>query len=1666
MRKPKLLIALCLVLGQLSFTHTAAHTFSFGTKTNPSGRTIEVDNQGIIIDGHHTVPVMGEMHYSRIPESEWRREISKMRAGGITILSTYVFWIHHEENQGVWDWSGNRNLHKFLQICKEEQMPVVLRIGPFCHGEVYQGGFPTWLTDLATSNPSQYKLRSLAPGFIDATHLLYANIYGQAKDYLWKNGGTIIGIQIENESRGPWAYYKKLKDIAVSVGFDVPFYTRTGWPKLNGGEGEFGALLPLYGDYADGFWDRVLTDMPGDYASAFIMKDTRLSSVIATESLGLGQDTKMNQSDLQYPYLTCELGGGMTVAYHRRLFMTGREPLPLAICKVGSGSNLPGYYMYHGGSNAYNPKHTMAECQASATTAYNDLPHISYDFQAPLGEMGQLNTEAFHQTRWFHQFLSDWGEELCAMPVDSLSQHYSRRGCFIFRNDYVRIHNEGGSASVTPIDMKWQGLSITSSTVQPFAKTDNSIYFISVPDARRHSVNVDGKAYSIKSDKPLNIRGKTFILLSPAKARSAFMIDGVMHYAKHGGILYKGTYGEIIEEAWVDCPDLHVAHSMTRSHRGLRNVQMGNAKVAEQPSDSDFADKAAMWDISIPETMLPCAKAEDYYLSISYRGDCARIYADGELINDNFWNGKPMLVRLSQLIGRKVTLQVLPLGRDYPIYFQQEQRRVIDSAPDGILLELDGISIIHRQTDWDNIDLSGQWQFCIDRNDDGERNGWYKSGYLFPESVSLPGSMTDNLKGDVPSLTTPWVGALYDSSFYFNPKMAPYRNSENLKFPFFLTPLRHYVGKAWYKRDIVISDTTDITGWELFLERPHIISRVWINGQPLVPAHDTICNSLSVPHVHKLSNLLHHGTNTIAICIDNDPDKVCVGKDSHSVTDQTQGCWNGIIGDMQLRPFNPVRDCQVYPDIDTHTARIVLTLQGIGSDQDASISLRATSFNTDCHHSVFSGVTNVKLRNSSETKLELLLDMGEGMLLWDEFNPQLYNLQVQVESASRTYAHHTVFGMRKVEIRDRMFYVNGREVQLRGNVENCVFPLTGYPPTDLESWLQVFRRCREFGLNHMRFHSYCPPEAAFLAADMTGFYIQPEGPSWPNHGVRLGRGEYIDTYLYTEALAICREYGNHPSFMFYAFGNEPAGNWVQWCNEHIPMLQQADSRHLYPGFSVGGGWAWQPKSEFAVKAGARGLSEWTKSAPESLINFKDKITTYNGKDMPGTPITIPFVTHEMGQWCVFPNFNEINKYTGSLRAGNFEIFRDLMQANGMADLGNDFLFASGKLQALCYKFETERILRTPRYAGFQILSINDYPGQGTALVGVTDAFYGDKGYCDASDFREFCSPIVPLARIPKFTYTTDETFSADVELYQYSSSALSGVNPQWTITSCEDSSIIASGEFGSQNLPIGQNIPLGQVSVPLNQVKEAGKYTLAVTIPGTSAHNHWDFWVYPSQVVTPLPDRKGMIGNVYVTDTLDSKAIRILSRGGNVLICAAGKVRYGSDIVQQFFPVFWNTSWFKMRPPHTTGILVSNQHPVFKDFPTDRHSDLQWWELVNKAQVMQFDEFGTSFQPLVHSIDTWFISRKIGMLFEARVLKGKLMMTTFDITSNLSDRIVARQLRNSILNYMNSDEFQPSETLSPEVISHLFTNDAPKVDMFTKDTPDELKPALKPHLGL
>ncbi|WP_202390698.1 sugar-binding domain-containing protein [Flavobacterium sp. Sd200] len=935
------------------------------------------------------------------------------------------------------------------------------------------------------------------------------------------------------------------------------------------------------------------------------------------------------------------------------------------------------------------------------------------------------------------------------------------------------------------------------------------------------------------------------------------------------------------------------------------------------------------------------------------------------------------------------------------------------------------------------VSLAGEWSFAIDRQDKGVKENWFKKP-IKDDVIKLPGSMAENGKGDDVSLTTPWTGTIYDSSYFHFPRLAHYRKPGNIKIPFWLSPVKYYVGAAWYQRKITIPKEWTKKQLLLYLERCHIQSAVWIDDIALGEQ-----NSLVAAHSYQLPAGLKAGEHILTIRIDNRIDNMNVGPDSHSVSDHTQGNWNGIIGQITLeaKPQAYLADVQVYPDVDNKKARVRIAIANTGKKQKGTLTFKVESFNTKTKHTLPQLTVDYKAAAADTTFIDTEIVLGNDMQLWDEFNPALYKLDVALTSGKTRDEKQVSFGMRQVKAEGRYITLNGNKVHLRGDLNNCEFPLTGYPPMDVDGWKRVYAIAKEHGLNHFRFHSWCPPEVAFTAADEVGFYLQPEGPTWPNHGTSLGDGKFIDKYLYEETARIMQAYANHPSFCLFASGNEPAGkNQASFLEKYNVYWKNKDNRHIYTGASVAMSWPLYPESDYMIKSGPRGLN-WNTVQPETMSDYAEKTAAFS----------IPYITHEMGQWCVFPDFKEIKQYTGVMRAKNFELFEADLKAHGMLDQAEDFLKASGKLQAICYKQEIEKSLRTPNSAGFQLLGLQDFPGQGSAIIGVLNALWNEKGYISPAEWRKFCNSTVLLSRIPKFTYTNNEEFKANIEEYHFGAETLKNAKLNWVVKDAAGR-VVAKGTLKTLELPKGAVTPAGEIAVALNSITKATQLNLEVTLDGTVITNDWNFWVYPQQ----LPDVKN---NIYFTDVLDAKTEKVLQNGGTVFLNAAGKVVKGKEVVQYFTPVFWNTSWFKMKPPHTLGILADTASAAFNDFPTAYHSDLQWWEIVNKAQVMHLEDFPAGFKPLVQPIDTWFMNRKLALIMEAKVGKGKIIVCSADLFTDANNRVAARQLLYSLKKYMSSKEFNPKDTVDLAALKAIFTTPSKEVwDSFTKENPDELKP--------
>ncbi len=915
------------------------------------------------------------------------------------------------------------------------------------------------------------------------------------------------------------------------------------------------------------------------------------------------------------------------------------------------------------------------------------------------------------------------------------------------------------------------------------------------------------------------------------------------------------------------------------------------------------------------------------------------------------------------------------------------------------------------------IDLAGTWQFAPDPDDKGISEAWFKT--TLTDSLILPGSMTSNGKGNDITLTTPWTGQIVDSSFYKNPEYAKFREPGNIKIPFWLQPLKYYKGAAWYQKEITIPEDWKGQFIGLFLERCHWESRLWVDENEV-----GMRNSLGTPHQYDLTQVLTPGKHQLTLCIDNRVKDIDPGINSHSISDHTQTNWNGVVGQIYLeaRPAIHIQAIQVNPAIQENSVAVKVKVQnptGKASSVKLNLVVNGTSTNESNDFELQEG----------ENVLEMNLSMGSDVKLWNEFHPNTYTLEASLadQTSGKTDVRSTTFGMREFKAEGNQLTINGQPTFLRGTLECAIFPKTGYPATDIEEWLRIFNICRAHGLNHMRFHSWCPPEAAFEAADQTGFYLQVECSSWANQSTTIGDGKPFDKYVYQESERMVEAYGNHPSFCMMVYGNEPGGaNQISFLTEFVEFWKNKDSRRIY---TSGAGWPNLPVNDYISDSEPR-IQHWGEGLG-SIINSKSPNTDYDWSSF-NSRFPQPVVSHEIGQWCVYPNFKEIKKYDGVMRARNFELFQETLKDNGMAQLADSFLLASGKLQALCYKADIEAALRTPHFGGFQLLDLHDFPGQGTALVGVLDAFWDEKGYISPAEYKRFCNSTVPLVRLKKRIFTNDEPFEAAVEIAYYGDGPIASCTPEWKITN-KTGQVIQSGKLAQTDIPLGNAFKLGDVSVPLASITTPEKMTLEIRIDSLS--NSWDFWVYPAK-------KEAISGeeNVRTVQKLDVQTAQFLQNGGSVLLNRKKGTlskEMGGDIQIGFSSIFWNTAWTHGQAPHTLGILCNPKHPALADFPTEYHSNWQWWDAMSHSGAINISSFPAEIKPIVRVIDDWVTNRPLALVFEAKVGKGKLLVSGIDLTSDFANRPEAQQLLFSLKKYMAGGKFNPEVELEAKQIGKL-----------------------------
>ncbi len=881
------------------------------------------------------------------------------------------------------------------------------------------------------------------------------------------------------------------------------------------------------------------------------------------------------------------------------------------------------------------------------------------------------------------------------------------------------------------------------------------------------------------------------------------------------------------------------------------------------------------------------------------------------------------------------------------------------------------------------IPLQGEWVVTLDNNDKGKTEQWFNEIQDNALPINLPSTLDEAGMGE-------------------EVIVEPELNKEVL---YQLSRKNKYIGAAWYQKEIQIPN--NMANKEIVLEMERVIwkSEVWVDGE-----YKGTDNSLVSAHQIALGKIAP-GKHLITICIDNRQQYDLFDNSrertlTHSYTETTQIMWNGILGNFNLKalPAYSIENLQVYPDVEKGAVEIVAKAKG-QSEKDITVQVIDKQGNQ---------IASVNTKANESVNVELSGDFTP----WDEHHPIIYT--AQVKDAKGEIIAQADFGLRKIESVENNMLLNGKRLFLRGTLECCIFPLTGHPPLNKEGWLKVFESAKSYGLNHIRFHSWCPPEDAFQVADSLGFYLQVEMPNW---SLKYGQEPEMVKWMESEGERMIRNYGNHPSFCMMAMGNELEGDY-ELLTGFVKKLQKEDPRHLYTttAFTFQ-----KPHSEEPDAVDEYWITQWTKDGWVRGQGVFDDYAPSFDKDYRSSIefLDIPLITHEIGQYSVYPNLKEIEKYKGVLSPKNFEAIKADLEKKGRLDKAEDYLKASGQLAKILYKEEVERALKTPGISGFQLLDLHDFPGQGTALVGMLDAFWDSKGIVTGDEFKTFCNDLVPLIKFEKAVYTNNEVFKAKAEVANYWKD-LDAPTFDWSIA--QEGTVLKSGSLESKDIKQGSYAEVGAFAFELKDIKEPKKLDVTLSLQGTDYKNSWSVWVYPQ-------DQKVNKKDVVVTTKWDA-AEKALSEGKKVLFTP--DLNEINGIEGKFVPVFWSPVHFPNQPG-SMGLLIQDKHPLFNEFPTDYHTNWQWWDLCKKSKSLEVDKIVV--EPVVTVVDNFFKNRDLSNLFEVNVGKGKLVFSGIDLNTDLNNRITATALLNSTVDYMNSEAFAPKHTVTFKSLKDLFQRD-------------------------
>lgn len=913
------------------------------------------------------------------------------------------------------------------------------------------------------------------------------------------------------------------------------------------------------------------------------------------------------------------------------------------------------------------------------------------------------------------------------------------------------------------------------------------------------------------------------------------------------------------------------------------------------------------------------------------------------------------------------------------------------------------------------ITLAGQWAVQLDAD-----SAYYKKNtppQIFKNTILLPGS-TDEAK----------LGEKTSGSDYG-----------------ILTRAYKHIGPAWYQRTIDIPANWAGKNVSLFLERVLWQSKIFIDGKEI-----STLSPLYVPHHHQLGKL-PAGRHILTICINNDLIHN-IGDKGHGYTEYTQSIWNGITGRIELLVNEglSINQIKTYPDAIKQQLKIEAF---INSEAAGNVILSATLKDLQ------SGkiISNVSKKNSvkiGNNKIDFLINNLKHIKTWNEFTPNLYEVQFTARHGSTYFEWKEKVGFRNLTTTKNKILLNDKAVLIRGNLDCVHFPLTGYPSCKTEDWEKIFKKYKEFGLNTVRFHSWTPPRAAFEAADKLGIYIQTEiiWLDWwmaaeqkhrpemntKNYPQGLGHNPGADAFVQAEMQRVIDEYGNHPSFMFFCIGNELGNSNFDVMQTWVQNLKMQDPRRFY---AVSTARKIMPVDDYMVTHNIPGVG---KTYGYSLNSTDADLEKQYAQSK------IPIIAHEVGQVPVYPLWKEIDTYKGVLKARNLQQFKATAIKNGIADQDKSFHQSSGSFQQLLYKNLIENVLLAPSSAGFQLLSMQDYQGQGEALVGWLDAQWQDKNTTAANVFRGYSNAVVPLIRTSNFTYTHSDTFRVGIEVSNYYHA---NIHKQllWEIRNASGKPL-QKGIAQVNNFPQGKLIKADSLNIALGSFpKTAAQYTFHVYFADKSYSNSWQFYVFPDTGNIAIDT-----GSVLVSREWNKAVDDALAKGKKVLLVANELGTKATSAGVKFLPLFWSASFFPGQDNETLGSLINVESKAFEKFPTQNFTNWQWYKITKGAKYFKLSSFPKSYKPLVQPVSDFHFNEKLGSIFEAKVGNGKLMVCGYDILQLRN--AYARQLYYSLIEYIKSSYFNPQSSLPATSLQRILAKEKMPDDL--SQLPAQFKNAL------